>query len=220
MKELVHPIAVATGAAIVVLLLAVLIGTTLIHDMPATSTYTVSVNGLDRYTGGLATDILVPIPMINGKQAFSDEEMQYRQFGQWKSMLVVTPQGKMIAFQTLDRNLTNIHAQWFRESRTNKTRIDSPVGLLSPKINPAEGNYTRAVHPEGEDYVSKVYIDEGMKALDVNNGTITFELSFFVSEGTNLGFMGKTYNAKVSEEIPAEVWKTIPVTVHIEKITG
>ena len=191
-RELVLPVAIASGAAVLVLLLAVFAGNALIHDMPGTVTYTVSVNGLDRYNGGLATDIIVPIPMINGEQAFSDNELQYRQFGQWKSMLVVTSQGKMIAFQSLDRNLTNIHAQWFRESQKNKMKIDSSKDFLFPRINLTQENYTRTVSPEVSrgGYVSKVYIEKEMRALDENNGTISFNISFFVSEGTTLGFLG------------------------------
>jgi len=221
-RELVSPVAIASGAAVVVLIMAVFVGTVLIHDMPGTVTYTISVNGLDRYNGGLATDIIVPIPMINGEQAFSDDELQYRQFGQWKSMLVVTSQGKMIAFQSLERNLTNIHAQWFRESREKKMNINSSMDLLSPRINQTPENYTRTVSPEvsGRGYVSKVYIEKGMRALDENNSTISFDLSFFVSEGSNWGFLGKTYNARVSEQIPAGFRQSVPVTVHIEKITG
>lgn len=220
--ELVLPGVIASGAAVLVLIVATFAGNALIHDMPGTVTYTVSVNGLDRYNGGLATDIVVPIPMINGKQAFSDNELQYRQFGQWKSMLVVTSQGKMIAFQSLNRNLTNIHAQWFRESRTNKIKIDSSKDFLSPRINQTLENYTRTVSPDvnrGE-YVSKVYIEKEMQALDENNGTIFINISFFVSEGTTLGFPGKTYNAYISEEIPAGFHQSVPVTVYIEKITG
>lgn len=221
-RELVLPVAIASGAAVLVLILAVFAGNALIHDMPGTVTYTVSVNGLDRYNGGLATDIIVPIPMINGEQAFSDDELQYRQFGQWKSMLVVTTQGKMIAFQSLDRNLTNIHAQWFRESRKKKMNIDSSKDLLFPRINLTQENYTRAVSPDVSrgGYVSKVYIEKEIRALDENNGTISFNISFFVSEGTTLGFLGKTYNARVSEEIPAGFRQSVPVIVYIEKITG
>jgi len=220
--ELILPVAIASGAAVIVLLLAAFAGNALIHDMPGTVTYTVSVNGLDRYNGGLATDIIVPLPMINGEQAFSDDDLQYRQFGQWKSMLVVTPQGKMIAFQSLDRNLTNIHAQWFRESRKNKMNIDSSKDLLSPRINLTQENYTRTISPDvtGGGYVSKVYIEKEIRALDENNSTISFNISFFVSEGTTWGFLGKTYNAQVSEEIPAGFRQSVPVTVYIEKITG
>jgi len=220
--KLVLPVAIASGTAVIVLLLAAFAGNALIHDMPGTVTYTVSVNGLDRYNGGLATDIIVPLPMINGEQAFSDDELQYRQFGQWKSMLVVTPQGKMIAFQSLDRNLTNIHAQWFRESRKNTMKIDSSKDLLSPRINLTQVNYTRTVSPDvtGGGYVSKVYIEKEMRAFDEKNGTISFNISFFVSEGTTLGFLGKTYNAQVSEEIPAGFRQSVPVAVYIEKITG
>ncbi|WP_158491377.1 hypothetical protein [Methanoregula formicica] len=221
-RELVLPVVIAFGAAVLVLILAAFAGNALIHDMPGTVTYTVSVNGLDRYNGGLATDIIVPLPMINGEQAFSDDELQYRQFGQWKSMLVVTPQGKMIAFQSLDRNLTNIHAQWFRESRKNTMKIDSSKDLLSPRINLTQVNYTRTVSPDvtGGGYVSKVYIEKEMRAFDEKNGTISFNISFFVSEGTTLGFLGKTYNAQVSEEIPAGFRQSVPVAVYIEKITG
>lgn len=219
---LILPVAIASGVAVIVLLLAAFTGNALIHDMPGTVTYTVSVNGLDRYSGGLATDIIVPLPRVNGEQAFSDDELQYRQFGQWKSMLVVTPQGKMIAFQSLDRNLTNIHAQWFRETRKNKMNIDSSKDLLTPRINLTQENYTRTVSPDvsGGGYISKVYIEKEIQALNENNGTISFNLSFFVSEGTTLGFLGKTYNAQISEEIPAGFRQSVPVAVYIEKITG
>jgi hypothetical protein len=219
-KKLFFPIIVATGASIVVLLSAILIGNVLIHEMPATFTYTVSVNGLEEYNGGQATDIIVPVPMVNGNQAFGDDELQYRQFGQWKSMLVVTPQGKMIAFQSLDQNLTNIHAQWFRETRGKKITIEPSSYLLSPKINKTATIISPGLYPgeNGDGYVSQVYIDDVIQPLETGNGTIYIDLSFFVSEGTYLGFRGNAFNARVSEEIPQGVKQMIPVDVKIEKV--
>ena len=41
-----------------------------------------------------------------------------------------------------------------------------------------------------------------------------------ISKETHGGFLGKTYNTRVSEQIPAWFRQSVPVTVHIEKITG
>lgn len=222
LPNLIFPFAVAIVGAIVLLVVVIFAGSALIHDMPATFTYTVSINGLDRYNGGLASDILVPMPMINGEQVFSDDELQYRQFGQWKSMLVVTPLGKMIAFQTLDQNLTNIRAQWFRQTKGEKHTIDISSPLLFPKINQTLNNSGLDSGNGWSDfgYTSNVYVENAIQPLDKNNDTISFDLTFSVSEGSYLGFFGNAYRARVSEEVAPGKTRIIPVRVFIEKVTG
>jgi hypothetical protein len=220
-ENVIFPVTVAIIGAIVILVVVIFVGNALIHDMPAPFTYTVSINGLDQYNG-LASEIRVPMPMINGEQVFSDDELQCRQFGQWTSIPVVTPLGKMIAFQTPDQNLTDIHAQWFRQTKGEKHTIDISSPLLSPKINPASGNSGLASGNGGSDagYTSVIYLENVIKPPEENNGTISVDLSLFVSEGSYLGFFGNTYRARVSEEVVPVNAQVIPVQVFIERVTG
>lgn len=43
---------------------------------PATYTYQVTVTGLENYTGGPVTDILVPLPLREGEMIFSEEDLE------------------------------------------------------------------------------------------------------------------------------------------------
>jgi len=65
-----------------VLTLAILIAVAGASTMTVeVSTYTISVQGLAKAQGGLITTIIVPIPMVNERLVFSDEELQNQMFG-------------------------------------------------------------------------------------------------------------------------------------------
>lgn len=153
--------------------------------------YTISVKGLDNYTSFGATDIIVPIPMKNNEQVFSDDELQYKSFGDWKSVLVVTKEGKMLAFQTTNTNLTNINAS-FKKFVNYGINIENPLkeALLYPASNETSVNYT-----------TYVYIDPKIQT-QLSNSSITFEITLYGGgEGAHSKRIDK-YRVDVHENIP------------------
>lgn len=151
--------------------------------------YNIEIKGLDNYTSFGVTDIIVPIPMEDSEQVFPDEELQYKSFGDWKSVLVVTRQGKMLAFQTTKTNLTNINAR-FEKYVNYSIDAENPLknALLYPVSNETSVNYT-----------TYVYIDPKMKSK-LGNNSITFEITFY-GEG-EAAQSKRIYRVDVNENIP------------------
>ena len=218
-KTVIVSIGIGIALSLLALAVIVVIGTTLIHEMPATYSYSVSVKGLTLYDGGLVTDIIVPIPMLNGKQVFSDEELQYKQFGNWTSLLVVTPQGKMLAFQTLDQDLSDIDAFFFKELDGRNAVTDISQDFLSPRVDARSGNTSCWVYNTSDvyGYSTQVYVDENVNSARPNTGSITFELNVNINEGSILGSKGENYQIRVCEVIPSGMKKSIPARVQIGK---
>lgn len=102
--------------AFVVLLLAALalmfiVNVSIHQGHPGYYGYAISIQGLSCYKGGLVNDIIVPIPLMGGEQVFSDAALQNKNFGNWTSLLVILDNGtKMLAFQSLGENMTDIEA--------------------------------------------------------------------------------------------------------------
>jgi hypothetical protein len=90
---------------------------------------------LQNYQGGGITTILVPIPMVNGEQEFSDEELQSQSFGRWRSVSVSTQDGKMLALQTEDKNLSDIDAKFFKPEEPGHLGRPIQSVILSPVLN-------------------------------------------------------------------------------------
>lgn len=153
--------------------------------------YTISVKGLDNYTSFGATDIIVPIPMKNNEQVFSDDELQYKSFGDWKSVLVVTKEGKMLAFQTTNTNLTNINAS-FKKFVNYCINIENPLkeALLYPASNETSVNYT-----------TYVYIDPKIQT-QLSNSSITFEITLYGGGEAAHSKRIDKYRVDVHENIP------------------
>lgn len=166
-------------------------GTVFFENDAAVYYYNIEVKGLDNYTSFGATDIIVPIPMKNGEQIFSDEELQYKSFGDWKSVLVVAKEGKMLAFQTIKTNLTNINAR-FEKYVNYSINIENPLkeALLYPASNETSVNYT-----------TFVYIDPKLQT-QLSNSSITFEITLYgEGEMAYSKRIGK-YRVDVHENIP------------------
>ncbi len=187
------------------------------EEQPATYIYTISVQGLSNYSGGLGTDIIVPIPMRKGEQIFNDEEMQNKSFGNWTSMLVVTNEGKMLAFQTRDKNLTNIDARFRKDVNYSidlKNIMDN--ALLYPISNYGIANYTIWIYSDKnvQNYTTYVYIDQNIQPLKSDNNTITFNLGFAL-RGNMVHGRAINYQVDVFEAIPESVKGPIPVKAQL-----
>lgn len=181
-----------------------------VENTPTQYIYKISVKGLADYSGSLVTDIIVPLPMENGKQIFTDEELNNKSFGNWTSMLVVSKEGKMIAFQTMDRNLTDIDASFTK--RINYSESVKDVKCLYPVSSSSPSNYTLWLD-RGSDfqtYTSYVYIDQNIRPIK-DAGNITFNVELTIFEGRFRGIFGNNYKASIIESIPEGIKGPIPV---------
>ncbi|WP_174591877.1 hypothetical protein [Methanocella conradii] len=99
--------------------------------------FMVRVEGLNKYHGNGSTEVIVPVPIINGKYVYGDEELANRSFGNWTTSLVTVENGKMLVFKTSDVHLTNITAMFerFNDKYTcfgeNDTITFNPSGKLN-----------------------------------------------------------------------------------------
>lgn len=197
-------------------------GTAYFESQPASYEYRISVLGLNNYSGNLVTDIIVPIPMRNGEQIFTDEEMQNKSFGNWTSMLVVTEEGKMLAFQTNDRNLTNINVR-FRKDLNYSIDIKDIMqdALLYPVTSDAAANYTKWIYDDKniQNYTTYVYIDRNIQPVKSDNNTITFDLKLKVYNGMVHGKSLNNYMIDVFEAIPEGVKGPVPVKTQLSVVS-
>jgi len=180
--------------------------------------YKITVSGLDNYSGVLANDILVPMPVKDDRRVFSDEELQYQEFDGWKSMITVTKEGYMLGFQTMDKNLTDINAR-FSKHLNNSEIIRDPINnTLSPISSSISSNNT--IFPDGYNssntYSTYVYIDQSIAHVNDKNGTIQFNLELTASEGRFRGITGNKYRASVIEAIQPGVTGPIPVKCQLD----
>jgi len=183
--------------------------------------YDIEITGLDHYQNIGITDIIVPLPVKDGEQIFTDEELQYRSFGDWTSLLVMTKEGKMLAFQSTNATLTDIRASFRKEVDVDMlSQIKNPVkygALLHPISDvvphrPNERDDYRVYMPS---YVTYIYIDEDIEPMYGGDNPITFHVCFVGSGRRVLGVWEGMYSESIHEEIPEDLGGPIPVGYHI-----
>ena len=162
---------------------------------PVVYIYDVEIKGLNNYTSFGVTDIIVPMPMKNGEQIFSDEELQYQSFGDWKSLMVVTKEGKMLALQTTKNNLSDINAK-FEKYVNYSIDVKNPNknALLYPVSNESTVNYT-----------TYVYIDPKIQPSISNNSSINLEITLYGKGEMVNGRRTGQYRVTVHENVPEGV---------------
>jgi hypothetical protein len=177
--------------------------------------YSVTTSGLDQYRGGLTTDIIVPLPAIDGVPVIPEEMIQYRKFGNWTSLLVVTPNGKMIAFQTGDRNLTDINAHFLVPLEGPALFSPAPHDLLQPMPGESEDNRTirEDISRTTSAYSSQVYLDENIRPVRNGSNPVRIDLNLVFSEGMSSGRFGDYYHTRILEDFPEgwTGWATVRV---------
>jgi hypothetical protein len=198
----------------------VLLGAAIPENHPGYYGYKISVQGLRNYEGGIITTILVPIPVIDGKQAFSDDELLNKTFNNWTSTLVNTNDGKMIAFQTNDRSLTDVDAGFYKwDIENSATRLD-PDELLSPHVNDSSTKYTQWIgnNPRIDGYSTIIYVDDTIRTPDdTTDNSIFFNLEFNAGGGLSSGMSRDLYQVFIQEKIPEGVSGPILVRTQIGK---
>jgi hypothetical protein len=140
------------------------------------SQYSIKVTNLSFYSGSVVTGIMVPIPRLNNEYAFSDTELQGMTFGSWKSDLVVSDEGKMLALQSTGANLSDLSATFSTPHRPiGNKRWKSENLSLTPVSQPDQTS--------GSQFLSSttlVYLPEELKPLTENSPPVMVELEFVV----------------------------------------
>ncbi|WP_305066171.1 hypothetical protein [Methanoculleus sp.] len=213
----------AAAVTVILMFSLTLFGVAWINSNPGYYRYTVTIGDLSNYTGEPVTDIIVPMPMRDGELVFSEEELQYRQFGNWKSVIVVTPYGKMLAFQSVGANLTDIHAEFFKNFDPGELRLTDPQNeslspLMRGGLNASAGwnSSTR----DGSGYTSVLFLPEDLVPLNASATDVAVNLELTVSEGTHHSISGDTFRVSILEHVPPDIRGVIPVNVHAARYEG
>ena len=188
-----------------------------INNSPGLYKYSVDIEGLNNYQPSLITDIIVPVPMRDGEQVFADEDLQYQTFGGWKTVLVMTRFGKMLAFESVGRNLTDIHAV-FEQKYPSGTKIENiTLESLSPVLPYVASPYSHLNTGDNpsRDYSTIVYIPDTIRPLHPATDALMFNLELYAFEGMQHSQDGASYRVTVSERIPAGVVNMTPVVAQV-----
>lgn len=124
--------------------------------------FMVRVEGLSKYNGNGSTEVIVPVPVINGKYVYSDDGLANRKFGNWTTNVTTIEHEKMLVFKTSDNNLTDINAM-FEQFNNNYIYLNkNDIITFSPSniINAKENIETiKRIHWEYINYINNGQID-------------------------------------------------------------
>lgn len=190
------------------------------NNLPSSVTridaYTISVTGLEGYQGTIGDEIIVPLPVHNGIEVFSDNDLQDKKFGNWTSVLVVTNDGKMLGFQTNSGYLSDIHARFYKSSDKADTYTDDDKTLM-PIIQNSGPLYTSRISDLGyvKNYTTRMYISDTIRPANPAANGILFDVTFLHTDGISSGKTGKNYHAEIHDEIPVNVSGPVPVNAQV-----
>ncbi|WP_428367940.1 hypothetical protein [Methanoregula sp.] len=188
-----------------------------INNNPGYYKYTIDIDGLEQFQTGLVTDIIIPLPVRDSQQVFTDEELQYQSFGNWKSVLVMTPYGKMLAFQSIGRNLTDLHAE-FSHKYPDGDRIKNITSdSLSPVLPYTSSPYTQWVYGSGsvQNYSTIIYIPDSLQPRDKVNDKMAVRIELIANGGMQHSVTDTTYRVTIQENIPPVARNMTPVIAQI-----
>jgi hypothetical protein len=187
------------------------------NNNPGFYTYTVNIRGLEQFQPGLVTDIIVPLPVRDGRQVFTDEELQYKTFGNWKTVLVITPYGKMLAFQSIGRNLTDLHAEFSQKYPEGDRIKNITADSLSPVLSYTPSPYTQWVYGSGavRNYSTIIYVPESLQPLDKTKDTMDVGIELIAMGGMQHSVTDTTYRVTIHEKIPPKARNMTTITAQI-----
>jgi hypothetical protein len=210
-------IILAIAAILVAFIIVGFFAVAYINNSPGLYRYTVDIRGLENYESGYITDIIVPLPVRDGQSVFTDDELQYKTFGNWKSLIIVTKFGKMLAFQNVGGNLTRIHATFSKKYPGGTVIRNITQESLSPVLPLVHSDYS-LLDPGSDsrrDYSSIVYIPDTIKPLHGGSDYLNVSLELFADEGMQHSISGNVYKVQISERIPPGVYNSTKVVVHV-----
>lgn len=188
-----------------------------INNNPGMYKYTVDVQNLEQFQPGLVTDIIVPLPVRDGRQVFTDEELQYQSFGNWKTVLVMTPNGKMLAFQSIGRNLTDLHAEFSRKYPDGDPIKNITADSFSPVLPYTSSPYTQWVYGSGavRNYSTIIYVPDSLRPLDEAKAKLAVRIELIANGGMQHSVTDTTYRVTIQENIPPEARNMTTVSAQI-----
>lgn len=180
------------------------------------SQYSITIRNLSYYSAdGFITDIIVPIPYLNGEKVFSDDDLQGIVFERWKSVLVESEDGRMLALQSVGTNLSDISATFetgrdqIGERRWNAKNLTlMPVASRSRGINNSQISFIESQDPHS---ITVILNPENLRPLTDKSPPITVDLEFVVL-GDRIG-LDHIDNYRISGhcEIPGNFNGKIPL---------
>lgn len=130
----------------------------------------------------------------------------------------MTPYGKMLAFESVGRNLTGIQAEFFKPYPP-EMRIGNITGeSLSPALPFAPSDYTQWMYGKDHAYSTVIFIPYSIRPLDPEQGDITFDLQLDAFEGMQHSIVGKSYRVLVKEVIPPGVYNWTRVVAQVGQL--
>lgn len=219
LRSAMFAIVIGFAGALLVIFGVLILGLAWADTNPAVYTYQVTVTGLGNYTGGPVTDILLPLPLREGEIVFPEEDLEGQHVGVWKTLFAETTGGKMLVFQTMERNLSDISVT-FGSPAENYFLIDDIIReSFSPVIDDAPAGYTRWAFGTGDvrNFTTLVRLDEGLRPETADAGPIVIHLRITAGGGRLHGVTGEKYQVEVYEAIPPHVTGFIPVRAQVAR---
>lgn len=171
--------------------------------------YTVKIHNASSYGGSPGTDILVPLPMIGGEaEIFTEKILEYETFGDWKPVLVMTDDGKMLALQSMNGTFTNVSAE-FISTRILRGEDDGGITSiddlsLSPVIHASEEAPSSQTSGQCSPHaLTLVYVPESIQPLSDNAPPLGIEIELAVLDYRLYGSV--TVSADTRGRVPVPI---------------
>jgi len=181
--------------------------------------YSITIKNISLYSpNGFITDIIVPVPILNGEDVFSDEDLQGITFGHWRSVLVESEDGKMLALQSIGTNLSDISATFetdhrqIGEKRWNAKNLSLTPG--SDRISGINGSQISWIESNNPHSTTIVLIPENLPPLSGNVPPITVELEYLVLGDRTGIFTIDDYRLQGNCDVPRNFSGKIPVGLY------
>lgn len=180
------------------------------------SQYSLTIRNVSYYAAdGFITDIIVPIPYLKGENVFSENDLQGRAFGDWKSVLVESEDGRMLALQLVGTNLSDVTATFETGcQRIGEKRWDAKDLALMPVASRSRGinnSPLSIIESEGSHSTTIIFNPKNLLPLTENAPPITVDLEFIVlGDRTGLDHIDN-YRIMGHCEIPKNFTGKIPL---------
>jgi hypothetical protein len=204
------------GKVIGVSLLAIAIvaigGNILIHyypTVPGHYSYVVSVTGLSSYHGDPITEIVVPIPAIDGSPIFSEKDLQRIVSDNCTPLPVMTKDGEMLALRLPGENLTKISAAKSRDFSKDPSLEEIQEGVFVPTSSRLfeAGNTS--------DRFPYIIVPDSLRPVSNYPNPISVSINFTIFGSTAFGERRPDYLVSIVEQIPPGKTGVIPVEPQI-----
>ena len=181
--------------------------------------YSITIKNISFYSpNGFITDIIVPVPRLNGEDVFSDEDLQGITFGHWKSVLVESEDGKMLALQSIGENLSDISATFETDHRQiGEKRWNAKTLSLTPGtgwISDIKGSQISWIESNNPHSTTMVLIPENLPPLSENAPPITVALEYLVLGDRTGMYTIDDYRLQGHCEVPLNFSGKIPLELH------